>query len=161
MRTITRLRQGCQVHLFTGTDVLIEGLGADPKTVKKGLWRAERGGKDTEREMSQHRKFSEMENAIVWSDEDDDFVPIFLLEAFAPTGNAFPIQEGGAQAGEQFGLGGGRGSLLLLPQPKSSGQPHDPPHHTGHSSSKPRCRPIRCAIAPLWRFCYAHLDLDQ
>jgi hypothetical protein len=43
------------------------------------MWRAERGGKTTERQMGQNGKFSEMENPIGLADEDDDLVPICFL----------------------------------------------------------------------------------
>jgi hypothetical protein len=47
--------------------------------LKNGLWRTERRGKATEREMGQNGKFSEMENPISLAKEDDDLVPIFFL----------------------------------------------------------------------------------
>jgi hypothetical protein len=53
--------------------VLNHALGseADPKTLKNGLWR---GGEAADGNMGQNGKFGEMENAIDWADEDDDFL---------------------------------------------------------------------------------------
>jgi hypothetical protein len=47
--------------------------------LKNGLWRAESGGKATERQMGQDGKFGEMENPIGLAEKNDDLVAIFLL----------------------------------------------------------------------------------
>ena len=47
--------------------------------MKNGLWSAKRGGKDADGDMSQDSEFSEKENPVVLSDENDDFVAVVLL----------------------------------------------------------------------------------
>jgi len=73
--------------------VVIEGSGADAKTLKNGLWRAERGGKEADGNRGQHGTFSEMEHARVLPDEDDDGIAMFL---FSVRAGQYSVQNPGA-----------------------------------------------------------------
>jgi len=77
--------------------------------------------------MGQHGKFREMEYPISLADEDDDFIPIFLLQTQSPTRGAFTPQQCGTQTGTALGLLPGSSSLLSLPQAKGGTQGHEKP----------------------------------
>ncbi len=75
--------------------------------------------------MGQNGKFCEMEYPISLTDEDDDFIPIFLLQTQSPTRGAFTPQQCGTQTGTALGLLPRSSSLLSLPQAEGGTQSHD------------------------------------